>query len=162
MKSREKRTRYRKLRQHSGRAASSKLAFSAIFLQSLAMRPVHEYNVSMGGDAPQVPVLSKLAMSDQRHNGITLWHTSQVEGLVRVNLVQVQVLSPAVQAGQGVRRIRNPCLAVQKTSLLHPLDWCCPSIASGDANGFPPEKRRIVLLPVLLARQAAQLHRRRC
>jgi hypothetical protein len=54
--------------------------FSAIFLQSLAMRPVDEYNVSMGGDMPQVPVLSKLAMSDQRHNGITSWHSSQVEG----------------------------------------------------------------------------------
>jgi hypothetical protein len=53
--------------------------FSAIFLQSLAMRPVHEYNVTMGGDTPQVPVLSKLAMSDQRHNGITSWHSSQVE-----------------------------------------------------------------------------------
>jgi hypothetical protein len=55
--------------------------FSAFFLQSLAMRPVHEYNVSVGGDAPQVLVLSKLAMSDQRRNGITSWHSSQVEGV---------------------------------------------------------------------------------
>ena len=62
--------------------SSASLPFSAIFLQSLAMRPVHEYNVTMGGDAPQVPVISKLAMSDQRHNGITSWHSSQVEGLV--------------------------------------------------------------------------------
>ena len=58
--------------------------FSAIFLQSLAMRPVHEYNMSMGGNTPQVPVLSKLAMSDQRHDGITPWHSSQLQELVPV------------------------------------------------------------------------------
>ena len=75
-------TRYRKLRQafRPDRVQSGS-PFSAIFLQSLAMRPVHEYNVSMGGGTPQVPVLSKLAMSDQRHNGITPWHSSQVEGV---------------------------------------------------------------------------------
>jgi hypothetical protein len=58
------------------------LPFSAIFLQLLAMRPVHEYNMSKGDDTPQVLVFSKLAMSDQRHDGITCWHSSQVEGLV--------------------------------------------------------------------------------
>jgi hypothetical protein len=31
--------------------------FSAILLQLLAMRPVHEYNISVGGDTPQVTVL---------------------------------------------------------------------------------------------------------
>jgi hypothetical protein len=67
-------------RPSSGQIISSGLPFSAIFLQLLAMRPVHKYNVSMGGDTPQVPVLSKLAMSDQRHDGITCWYTSQVEG----------------------------------------------------------------------------------
>jgi hypothetical protein len=82
--------------------SSASLPFSAIFLQSLAMRPVHEYNVRVGGDIPQVPVLSKLAMSDQRHSGITSWHSSQVEGLVPVMGVQVQVLSPALQSGQEV------------------------------------------------------------
>jgi len=69
--------------------------FSAILLHILAVRPVHEYNVTMGGVMPQVDVLSKLAMSDQRHDGITRWHSSQVEGLVPVKGVQVQVLSPA-------------------------------------------------------------------
>jgi hypothetical protein len=64
--------------------------FSAVFLQSLAMRPVHEYNVSKGGDTPQVPIISKLAMSDQRHNGITSWHSRQVEGS---SLSQIQVAS---------------------------------------------------------------------
>jgi hypothetical protein len=74
------------------------------------MRPLHEYNVNMGGKMPQVPVISKLAMSDQRHDGITIWQSSQVEGLVRVNLVQVQVLSPAFNQGKGLRRIRASCL----------------------------------------------------
>src|SRR5690348_2605044 len=60
------------------------------------MRPLHEYNANVGGNMPQVPVLSKLAMLDQRHDGITFWHASQVEGLVTVKVVQVQVLSPAV------------------------------------------------------------------
>ena len=35
------------------------------------------------------------------------WQTRQVEGLVRVNLVQVQVLSPALQSGQEVTAIRG-------------------------------------------------------
>jgi hypothetical protein len=58
------------------------LDFSANLLQLLAVRPVHEYNISMGGNTPQVIVLSQLAMSKQRHDGITCWHSSQVEGLV--------------------------------------------------------------------------------
>jgi len=33
---------------------------------------------------------------------LTNWHSSRIEGLVRVNLVQVQVLSPALQSGQEV------------------------------------------------------------
>jgi hypothetical protein len=36
----------------------------------------------MGGYTPQVLVIYELAMSDQCHNGITGWHSSQVEGLV--------------------------------------------------------------------------------
>jgi hypothetical protein len=39
---------------------------SAIILQPLAMRPVHGYNMNTSGCVPQVVVLSKLAMSDQR------------------------------------------------------------------------------------------------
>ena len=35
------------------------------------------------------------------------WQTRQVEGLVRVNLVQVQVLSPALQSGQEVTANRG-------------------------------------------------------
>ncbi len=58
------------------------VGFSAILLQLLAVRPVHEYNISMGGDTPQVTVLSQVAIPDQRHDGITSWHSSQVEGLV--------------------------------------------------------------------------------
>jgi hypothetical protein len=56
--------------------------FSAILLHILAVRPVHEYNITMGGNKPQVTVLSQLAMSNQRHDGITCWYSSQVEGLV--------------------------------------------------------------------------------
>src|SRR5580658_7249983 len=92
------------------------------------------------------------------------WQTRQVEGLVPVKGVQVQVLSPALQAGQGVtaKPVLLPCCAEKKSSaiLLHSLEWRCTGIAPGDANGFPPEKRRFVLLPVLLPRQAAHLHRR--
>jgi hypothetical protein len=36
----------------------------------------------MGADTPQVPVIYEFAISDQRHKGITGWHSSQVEGLV--------------------------------------------------------------------------------
>jgi hypothetical protein len=56
----------------------------------------------MGGNLTQVTVISKLTALPQRHGSTSRWHSSQVEGLVRVNLVQVQVLSPALQSGQGV------------------------------------------------------------
>jgi hypothetical protein len=49
----------------------------------------------MGGNTPQVIDLSQVAIPDQRHDGITAWQSSQVEGLVAVKAVQVQVLSPA-------------------------------------------------------------------
>jgi hypothetical protein len=48
------------------------------------MRPVHEYNINMGGDTPQVIDLSQVAIPDQRHDGITSWQASQVEGLVPI------------------------------------------------------------------------------
>jgi hypothetical protein len=77
---------------------------SAILLHILAVRPVHEHNTSMGGVMPQVTVISKVAMSDQCHDGIMLWHSSQVEGLVTHKVVQVQVLSPAVKQHKDLRQ----------------------------------------------------------
>ena len=139
--------------------------FSAILLHILAVRPVHEYNISMGGDTPQVTVLSKVAIPDQRHDGITSWHSSQVEGLVALTSSAGSSPVSGIQAGQGVTANPDllPCCAEKKSSaiLLHPLEWRCTGIASGDADGFPPEKRRFVLLSVLLPRQAAHVHRRR-
>jgi hypothetical protein len=72
------------------------LPFSAILLQILAMRPVHEYNINVGGDTPQVTDLSQVAIPDQRHDVITSWHSSQVEGLSRL---PDGIASPLIEFG---------------------------------------------------------------
>ena len=109
------------------------------------MRPVHEYNVRVGGDIPQVPVLSKLAMSDQRHSGITSWHSSQVEGLVPVMGVQVQVLSPALQPGQEVTANCGflPC-AFQQARFCR--SESCECKVLGVWNRWKREKKRAALV----------------
>jgi hypothetical protein len=38
----------------------------------------------MGGNTPQVTDLSQVAIPDQRHDVITSWQASQVEGLLRL------------------------------------------------------------------------------
>ena len=85
------------------------LGFSAILLQLLAVRPVNEYNISMGGDTPQVIDLSQVAIPDQRHDGITIWQASQVEGLVGFKPRAGSSPVSGILNGKDLRQCVGPC-----------------------------------------------------
>jgi hypothetical protein len=84
-----------------------------------------------------------------------------------LNPVQVQVLSPALQAGKGVTATPGAllCCAQNNSSaiLLHPLAWHCTGLASAGADGSGPSRtlqRSFMLnqkLPVEMAYTGVQL-----
>ena len=68
----------------------------------VAMRAQRVYNVARALTRCKWLIYQGFAALFQCDGDVTWWNTLQVEGLVGVNPVQVQVLSPALQSGQGV------------------------------------------------------------